>query len=119
MQQGNTIIIQPLAPNSNSSSNIYEPLVSNKAIIAATTCSKPEDKPKKKDSAEKRALAGANQIVIAQRVLRAEKALAMQREITEGYGGEAGLDQLDEEIKKVVPLLVSNNIDEFIKIAKK
>jgi hypothetical protein len=24
----------------------------------------------------------------------------------------------DEEIKKVVPLLVSNNIDEFIKIAK-
>ena len=25
----------------------------------------------------------------------------------------------DEEIKKVVPLLVSNNIDEFIKTAKK
>ena len=54
-----------------------------------------------KDSADKRALAGAKQIEIAARVLKAEKALAMQREITQGYGGQEGLDALDADIEKV------------------
>lgn len=53
------------------------------------------------ESAEKRALYGATQLQVAAKVLLAERVLAKQREKTEALGGEAELEKLDEDIKKI------------------